>query len=172
MAVLHFIGINSVIPLQMVRNYKKQDKRVLWSEETMQLAVDAVRLGEPLKTVARRFHVPRNTLRRHAAGDAPVKKQLGHKTVLSTEQESKLKEAILDFENALYGLTRADTQDLVFQFCVVNNVPLTETLAKKTRELKKEKKITDCWTFNGKVLVKTIDGTVKEIRADIDLSGY
>ena len=46
------------------------------------------------------------------------------------------------------------------------------TLAKKTRELKKEKKITDCWTFNGKVLVKTIDGTVKEIRADIDLSGY
>ena len=45
-------------------------------------------------------------------------------------------------------------------------------LAKKTRELKKEKKITDCWTFNGKVLVKTIDGTVREIRADIDLSGY
>ena len=46
------------------------------------------------------------------------------------------------------------------------------TLAKKTRELKKEKKITDCWTYNGKVLVKIIDGTVKEIRADIDLSGY
>ena len=45
-------------------------------------------------------------------------------------------------------------------------------LAKKTRELKKEKKITDCWIFNGKVLVKTIDGTVREIRADIDLSGY
>ena len=143
MAVLRFIGINSVIPLQMVRNYNKQDKRALWSEETMQLVVDAVRLGEPLKTVARRFHVPRNTLRRHAAGDAPVKKQLGRKTVLSTEQvfktvlsteqesktvlsteqESKLKEAILDFENALYGLTRADTQDLVFQFCVVNNGP-------------------------------------------------
>ena len=89
----------------------------------MQLAVDAVRLGEPLKTVARRFHVPRITLRRHAAGDAPVKKQLGRKTLLSTEQECKLKEVILDFENALYGLTRADTQDLVFQICVVNNVP-------------------------------------------------
>ena len=44
--------------------------------------------------------------------------------------------------------------------------------AKKTRELKEEEKITDCWTFNGKVLVKTIDGTVREIRADIDLSGY
>jgi hypothetical protein len=58
-AVQRFIGINSVIPfLQMVRNYKKQDKRALWYEETMQLAVDAVRLGDPLKTVARRYHVP------------------------------------------------------------------------------------------------------------------
>ena len=45
-------------------------------------------------------------------------------------------------------------------------------LAKKTRQLKKSSKINDCWTFNGKVVVKTIDGVVKEIRFDVDLTGY
>ena len=42
-------------------------------------------------------------------------------------------------------------------------------LAKKTRQLKKSRKINDCWTFNGKVVVKTIDGVVNEIRSDVDL---
>ena len=55
----------------MVRNYQKQNKRGNWSTDTMQLAVDAVRRGEALKTVAKRYNVPRNTLRRHAAEDAP-----------------------------------------------------------------------------------------------------
>ena len=45
-------------------------------------------------------------------------------------------------------------------------------LAKKTRQLKKSRKINDCWTFNGKVIVKTIDGVVKEIRSDVYLTGY
>ena len=45
-------------------------------------------------------------------------------------------------------------------------------LAKKTRQLKKSRKINDCWTFNGKVVVKTIDGVVKEIRSDVDLTEY
>jgi len=51
----------------MVHNYIKQNKRANWSVDTMQLAVDAVRRGEALKTVAKRYNVPRNnTLRRHA----------------------------------------------------------------------------------------------------------
>ena len=45
-------------------------------------------------------------------------------------------------------------------------------MAKKTRQLKKSRKMNDCWTFNGTVIVKTIDGVVKEIRSDVDLTGY
>ena len=45
-------------------------------------------------------------------------------------------------------------------------------LAKKTKQLKKSRTINDCWTFNGKVVVKTIDGVVKEILSDFDLTGY
>jgi hypothetical protein len=44
-------------------------------------------------------------------------------------------------------------------------------LAKKTRQLKKSRKIYDCWTFSGKVVVKIIDGVVKEIRSDVDITG-
>ena len=46
-------------------------------------------------------------------------------------------------------------------------------LAKKTRQLKMSRKIYDCWTFTGKVIVKkAVDGVVKEIRPDFDLTGY
>ena len=45
-------------------------------------------------------------------------------------------------------------------------------LAKKTRQLKKSRKINNCWTFNGKVIVKAVDDVVKEIRPHFDLTGY
>ena len=118
---------------QMVRTYKKKGMRGLWTEQDMQHAVDAVRQGEPLKTVAREYRVPRNTLRRHAGRDAPakVKKRLGRKTVLSEEEECELHDIILDMENALYGLTRSDLQDLVFQFCCKNQIPNPFTTTEK-----------------------------------------
>ena len=47
-----------------------------------------------------------------------------------------------------------------------------EALAKKTRQLKKSRKINEYWTFNRKGIAKTIGGVVKEIRSDVDLTGY
>ena len=41
----------------------------------------------------------------------------------------------------------------------------------RRRDNWRSKKINDCWTFNGKVVVKIIDGVVKEIRSDVDLTG-
>uniref|UniRef100_UPI00358E80BD serine/threonine-protein kinase MARK2-like isoform X2 n=1 Tax=Myxine glutinosa TaxID=7769 RepID=UPI00358E80BD len=78
--------------MTMVRTYKKKGVRGLWAEEDMQRAVDAVREGQPLKTVAREYHVPRNTLRRHAGKDAPVRvtKRLGRKPVLGCFEEGKI----------------------------------------------------------------------------------
>ena len=40
-------------------------------------------------------------------------------------------------------------------------------LAKETRQLKRSRQINDCWTFNGKVVLKTVDSVVKEIRSDV-----
>ena len=45
-------------------------------------------------------------------------------------------------------------------------------LAYKARSLKKENKINDCWTYTGRVLVKTNAGMIKEIQSAKDLDIY
>ena len=42
-------------------------------------------------------------------------------------------------------------------------------LAYETRQMKSSKKITDCWTYNGKVLVKDLSSRIKEITCPRDL---
>jgi hypothetical protein len=39
----------------------------------------------------------------------------------------------------------------------------------KTRQLKREKKIADCWTHAGRVLIKTLNGKITEILSEKDL---
>ena len=39
----------------------------------------------------------------------------------------------------------------------------------KTRQLKREKKIADCWTHSGRVIIKTLNGTITEILREKDL---
>ena len=43
------------------------------------------------------------------------------------------------------------------------------SLAYKTRLLKREKTIADCWTYSGRVLIKTINGVIKEVHETKDL---
>ena len=42
-------------------------------------------------------------------------------------------------------------------------------LAYETRQMKSSKKITDCWTYNGKVMVKDLSNRIKEITCPRDL---
>ena len=77
----------------MVRNFKSKNVRGQWSVDTMKMAVSAVCDGGQLRTVARQFNVPRNTLRRQVAArknGKEVSKQLGKCTVLSASQEHEL----------------------------------------------------------------------------------
>lgn len=55
------------------------------------------------------------------------------------------------------------------------NEDLTDTraaLAHKTRLLKKDKKISDCWTTYGKVMIKDLDNNIKYIKEEMDLNVY
>ena len=45
-------------------------------------------------------------------------------------------------------------------------------LAYQTRQLKKARNITDCWTTAGKVLIETNDGLVVNVSSDSDLCAY
>ena len=46
------------------------------------------------------------------------------------------------------------------------------TIAFKTREQKKQRKIQDCWTYSGRILVKDNDNNIHEISSDIDLMRF
>ena len=99
----------------MVRNFKSKNLRGQWSLDAMKLAVAAVTAGGSLKSVARQYSVPRNTLRRKIAARShgqEVRKQLGKATVLSTDQENELVEVILSMEKRLFGLTLVDLRRL------------------------------------------------------------
>ena len=45
-------------------------------------------------------------------------------------------------------------------------------LARLTRTLKKEGKVSDCWTANGNVLIKDRHNKIYQVRSETDLSGY
>ena len=46
------------------------------------------------------------------------------------------------------------------------------TIAFKTRELKKQRKIQDCWMHSSRILVKDNDNNIHEISSDIDLKRF
>ena len=62
---------------------------------------------------------------------------------------------------------RQNNDDLVH----VNEDPMAKRamLAYRMRQLKRQKQVADCWTYAGRVLVKTNNGIVKEIVAEQDL---
>lgn len=43
-------------------------------------------------------------------------------------------------------------------------------LASATRQLKRAKKIADCWTYNGKVVIKTLANTIRVIHTQEDMN--
>ena len=90
-------------------------------------------------------------------------------------------------KRAMIGCFRSEAvRDEVFRACTRlkdynhqcqdNQIHVNEDLTAKramltyrTRQLKREKHIVDCWTYAGRVLIKTNIGTVKEIDTDQDL---
>lgn len=45
-------------------------------------------------------------------------------------------------------------------------------LAKNTQQLKKVKKVNVCWTYNSKVVIKTLDNSIIVVCTDADLHKY
>jgi transposase len=105
---------------------KKGHKQGDWAEVDLKNAVRAVVVENCSQAAAaRKYSVPRQTLRRHLklvqAGKG-VEKRFGRPPVLSEEQETELSTIIQDMESRLYGLTPGDIRSIVFQYCERNKV--------------------------------------------------
>jgi len=109
----------------IVRTFTSKNLRGKWSLESLRQAVAAFESGGHLRTVAKEFNVPRNTLRRHVikhSSGQEVVKQIGKRNVLTASQENDLVQVVLSLESRLFGLSVRDLRRLIFQYCERNKI--------------------------------------------------
>lgn len=80
-------------------------KRKLWSDQAMTEAVERVTSGKKLRETARMYNVPVETLRR-VNGTVPLECRPGPPTVLTTEEEARLVQYLIEMSDMGYGLSR------------------------------------------------------------------
>ena len=112
--------------LQMVRSYKRKSTRGVFGDNTLQLALSALKEGMSLKKAAATYSIPRSTLRRHR--DSKVR-CLGtvrfgaFEPVLNADFERQLASQIQLMERALFGLTTVDVRHLAFELATQMKLP-------------------------------------------------
>lgn len=88
-------------------------KMLNYPEKQMNLAIDAVRMGMPVATAAKRFSVPRITLMYKAKGKTPQYRRIGPDTVLTKEEENILVQWILTMAKTGFPITKPELLDSV-----------------------------------------------------------
>ena len=90
-------------------------KRVLWSDESMQAAVNSILYdNRGLREAARLYNIPVETLRRHVNGSVEVGARPGPATILTDEEEDMLVKYLVEMADMGYGLTRNTVMELAF----------------------------------------------------------
>ncbi|KAK9737980.1 CENP-B N-terminal DNA-binding domain [Popillia japonica] len=88
-----------------------------WSENELQLAVDAFRRGGiGLNECAKVYHIPKATLKRHIENKNKIAnastKKFGKGTILPKDVEEELVKHIIKLEEMMFGLTITDQRKL------------------------------------------------------------
>ena len=90
-------------------------KRMLWSDESMQAAVDSIlHDNRGVREAARLYNIPVETLRRHANGSVEVGARPGPATILTDEEEDMLVKYLVEMADMGYVLTRETVMELAF----------------------------------------------------------
>ena len=108
-------------------------KRLQWSEQEMADAMKAVEDGMTVTKAAKKYNVPRSSLRNRVLGDeAAHGVRPGGRPYLTADEETKLVEYIIECASAGCGKTRAEIMTIV------------ENTAREKKRLRK-KKISHGW---------------------------
>ncbi|XP_018573656.1 uncharacterized protein LOC108912761 [Anoplophora glabripennis] len=106
---------------------EKRGKYGKWSENELQLAVDAFRRGGiGLNECAKVYHIPKATLKRHIENKNKIAnagtKKFGKGTILPKDVEEELVKHIIKLEEMMFGLTITDIRKLAFEIAAKNNI--------------------------------------------------
>ena len=79
-------------------------KRKLWSDESMAAAMQSVQEGKGLREAVRLYNVPVESLRRRILGTVSIDCWPGPPTILTTEEEDRLCEYVIEKADIGFGL--------------------------------------------------------------------
>jgi len=119
----------------MPRTYVRKTNRGSWSNDQLQRAVEAASDGCPLKTCARDYKIPVNTLRRHVkkAVLTPGVLKLGRCSLLGAAVENELVDYIVKLEERGFGLTPKEVRELAY--CYAADVGIDVGAKAKANEM-------------------------------------
>ena len=80
----------------------------------MLLAVEKVKNGFGLREAARQYNVPVETLRRRVTGTVSTDCKPGPSTVLTSEEETRLTQFLIEISDMGFGLSREDVMKTAF----------------------------------------------------------
>lgn len=103
-------------------------KRKLYTKDDMSKAFAAVQAGMPVATASKSFGVPRITLRNKVKGISPVVCTMGPSTILTTVEEERIAQWVVDVAKAGFPITKT---------------ALFDTVAKLIKEMNRETPFTD-----------------------------
>ncbi len=115
----------------MVRNYQRKTSRASWSEESMKMAMDAVKSQEmSLRKAAKSFDVPKDALHRRLQNklknlneENMHTKSLGaFKTILNETQEEELVKYIKQMDSRFFGLAINEVRAIVYEYVEKNAI--------------------------------------------------
>lgn len=110
----------------MPRYYERTTARGDWSTTSMEQALLALDNGEPLLVSAKKFGIPRNTLRRHwfkKVKKDPGSRHLGRESLLGPVVEADLVQYILMIQDRGFGLTPTDVRELAYDYAESHDLP-------------------------------------------------
>lgn len=92
-----------------------------YTPQQMGWAIEAVRKGAKISEAAKKFNVPRITLRNKITGISPIECPMGPSTILSKEEENILEDWIKDMANKHIPITKEELLDSVQRVIVDKN---------------------------------------------------
>lgn len=103
----------------------KKRPKFLYSEKTMQMAINAVNKGESPFSVSKRFEVPRSTLENKVKGKTPLGRKMGPSPVFSEKSEEMLVNWVKAMAVRGFPVWKEDLLKTVGQITKELNIPNT-----------------------------------------------
>ena len=108
----------------MVRNYVKKHPSRSHNQDDLKGAIqDVVENKMAIYSAAKKYGIPRTTLRRHL--ENPEMKKQGHSTTLTLMEEEEIVVTCQMFGEWGFGLTKGDVINVVSDYCRVMKKPNT-----------------------------------------------